>query len=132
MNVFFSSRFAFAFNLMGKEIARKRFFSELVFIMLVSLTMLQCLGCQNFVSMDGIWKLRFPHCMYPVTAEVDGFKSLNYPNVCTNSPASQGSAFCSEHCITAENNGVPTGLRNFLSDYCGLQIKTTGTYGFCK
>lgn len=29
-----------------------------------------------FVSMDGVWKLRFPHCMFPVKAEVAGFPAL--------------------------------------------------------
>ena len=40
-------------------------------------------GCQNFTSMDGIWKLRYPICMYPVKTTVAGFEALNFPDVPT-------------------------------------------------
>ncbi len=72
------------------------------------------------MSMDGVWKLRFPHCMYPVKAEITGFPALNYPNVCTKQPASQNSAFCLTHCDVAREEKVPTGLPEFLHDYCGV------------
>ena len=62
-----------------------------------------------FVSMDGVWKLRFPHCMFPVKAEVAGFPALNYPNVCTMEPASQNSA--------SRESNIPTRLREFIHDY---------------
>ncbi|CAB3988859.1 Hypothetical predicted protein [Paramuricea clavata] len=69
--------------------------------------------------MDGVWKLRFPHCMYPVEAEI--FSALNYPNVCTKEPASQNSAFCiNKHCEVAREGNVPTGLRDFIHKYCGV------------
>ena len=80
-----------------------------------------------FVSMDGVWKLRFPHCMFPVKAEVAGFPALNYPNVCTMEPASQNSAFCAEHCEIARESNIPTGLREFIHDYCGLPRNNEGT-----
>ena len=77
-------------------------------------------GCKNFTSMDGNWKLRFPHCMYPVKTTVAGFEALNFPDVCTNAPYGKGSAFCEDHCTTAAANGIPTSLREFLRDYCGV------------
>ena len=83
-------------------------------------------GCANFTSMDGIWKLRFPHCMYPVETTVAGFEALNYPDVCTNAPYGKGSAFCAEHCLTAQKREIPTNLREFLHQYCGVSAKNTG------
>lgn len=44
--------------------------------------------------MDGIWKLRFPHCMWPVKSEVCGVPNVNYPNVCTEEPCNPQSALC--------------------------------------
>ena len=77
-------------------------------------------GCRNFTSMDGIWKLRHPICMYPVATTVAGFEALNYPDVCTNAPYSKGSAFCEVHCLTATKREIPTNLGAFLHDYCGV------------
>ena len=79
--------------------------------------------------MDGIWKLRFPHCMYPVKTVLEGFEAVNFPDVCTNSPVSKTSAFRLEHCSTAKENGIPTGLREFLGEYCGV---AKGNLGMCK
>lgn len=79
-----------------------------------------------FVSMDGVWKLRFPHCMFPVKAEVPGFPALNYPNVCTKEPASQNCAFCPEHCEVAKESNIPTGLREFIHGYCGVPRNNEG------
>ena len=59
-----------------------------------------------FVSMDGVWELRFPHCMFPVKTEVAGFPALNYPNVCTKEPPSQNCAFCAEHCEVARESNM--------------------------
>lgn len=80
-------------------------------------------GCRNFTSMDGLWKLRFSHCLFPVKTTVSGFEALNYPDVCTNAPSGKGKAFCVEHCKTAAENGIPTSLREFLHDYCGVAQK---------
>ena len=87
-------------------------------------------GCSNFVSMDGIWKLRFPHCMYPVKTVISGLPAVNYPDVCPKEPTSRTSAFCEEHCEVAKTNNVPTGLRAFLHDYCGVPIKEGKYYSF--
>lgn len=70
--------------------------------------------------MDGIWKLRFPHCMFPVKTEVCGVESVNYPSVCTEEPSNPQSAFCSRHCEIAIQKGIPTGLRDFIHNYCGI------------
>ena len=88
-------------------------------------------GCRHFTSMDGIWKLRFPHCMYPVETTVAGFEALNYPDVCTNDPYGKGSAFCAEHCLTAQKLEIPTNLREFLHQDCGVSVKNTGNLLFC-
>ena len=71
--------------------------------------------------MDGVWKLRHPHCMYPVKAEVSGLLMVNYPNVCTKEPQSQSGAFCQEHNALARQNNIPTNLREFVYSYCGVK-----------
>ena len=80
-------------------------------------------GCENFVAMDGIWKLRFPHCMFPVKAEVCGVPALNLPSVCTEEPRDQNSALCKKHCAIATEKGIPTKLRDFIHTYCGVPWK---------
>ena len=81
------------------------------------------LGCQNFTSMDGIWKLRFPHCMWPVKSEVCGVPHVNFPNVCTEEPSNPDSAFCEKHFTVAQERGVPTRLREFVHDFCGMPLR---------
>ncbi|CAB4029260.1 Hypothetical predicted protein, partial [Paramuricea clavata] len=83
-------------------------------------------GCSNFVSMDGIWKLRFPHCMYPVKTTISGLPTVNYPDICPKEPISRTSAFCKEHCEIATTKGVPTELRKFLHKYCGIPRSNDG------
>ena len=78
--------------------------------------------------MDGIWKLRHPICMYPVATTVAGFEALNYPDVCTNAPYGKGSAFCEVHCLTAKKREIPTNLREFLHDYCGVSLKNNSKF----
>lgn len=84
------------------------------------------IGCQNFTSMDGIWKLRFPHCMWPVKSEVCGVPNVNYPNVCTEEPSSPQSALCVQHRDLARAKGIPTALREFIHDFCGVPRRGTG------
>lgn len=86
-------------------------------------------GCQNFVSIDGIWKLRHPHCLYPVKAEVSGLPTINYPNVCTVEPETQASAFCAEHSQLAKAQNIPTILRQFIHDYCKVSRNDDGMRG---
>lgn len=76
--------------------------------------------------MDGIWKLRHPHCMFPVKAEVNGMPTLNYPSVCTLAPETQSSAFCVNHAKVAKENHIPTKLRDFVHDYCDVPRKSEG------
>jgi len=64
-------------------------------------------GCVNLVSIDGIWKLCHPYCLYPLKAEVAGLPTINYPNVCTEEPEMQASAFCAEHSKLARKNIPP-------------------------
>lgn len=85
-------------------------------------------GCENFVSLDGIWKLRHPHCLFPVNAEVSGLPTINYPNVCTEEPESQASAFCAEHSQLAKERNIPTNLRDFIHDYCKVPRNPGGIY----
>ena len=73
--------------------------------------------------MDRIWKLRYPICMFPVKTTVAGFEALNFPDVCTNAPYGKGSAFCEDHCKTLRDSGIPTSLRDFLREYCGVSDK---------
>lgn len=88
-------------------------------------------GCRNFTSMDGIWELRFPICMHPVQTTVAGFEALNYPDVCTNAPFGKGSAFCASPCSTAQERAIPTQLREFLHQYCGVSKRKNGKLLYC-
>lgn len=76
--------------------------------------------------MDGIWKLRFPHCMWPVNSEVCGVANVNYPNVCTEEPSNPKSALCDKHCSVARAKGIPTALREFIHDFCGVPRRDNG------
>ena len=87
-------------------------------------------GCENFVCIDGIWKLRHPHCLYPVKSDISGLLTLNYPNVCTEEPETQTSAFCAEHSELAKEKNIPTNLRAFIHDYCRVPRNTDGIYTF--
>ncbi|XP_074632163.1 uncharacterized protein LOC141890549 [Acropora palmata] len=84
-------------------------------------------GCENFVCIDGIWKLRHPHCLYPVKSDISGLPTLNYPNVCTEEPETQASAFCAEHSELAKEKNIPTNLRAFIHDYCRVPRNTDGS-----
>lgn len=66
--------------------------------------------------MDGIWKLRFAHCMFPVKAEVCGIENINYPSVCTEQPSTPRSAFCVRHCDEADKKGIQD---------CGISFTST-------
>ena len=67
---------------------------------------------------DGNWKLKYPHCMWNVPIEVEGFdKQVNYP-ICPISPE-RGQAFCKTHCEMTRKNNIPRGLHEFLK-YCGI------------
>ena len=68
---------------------------------------------------DGNWKLKYPHCMWKVPIEVEGFQNLiNYPSICPHSPV-RGQAFCTLHCEMAKSVAIPHGIHDFLK-YCGL------------
>ena len=76
-------------------------------------------GCGIMYVADGNWKLKYPHCMWKVPIEVEGFdKQVNYPNICPISPE-RGQAFCKPHCEMARKNNIPHGLHEFLR-YCGI------------
>ena len=79
-------------------------------------------GCDRCFSMDGNWKLCFPHCMYPVTAGVPGLPTLNVPNICP-SQLKQGSAFCEYHYEVAQKLNYPTHIKGFLR-FCGITQKS--------
>lgn len=78
------------------------------------------IGCGTLFSIDGNWKLCYPVCMYSVPKTVSGFKGkLSYVDTCPNAPL-MGKAFCAHHCTMAEEQGKPTGLRQFLK-FCGVR-----------
>lgn len=76
------------------------------------------IGCGCCYSIDGNWKLTFPHCMFPVTARLPGIPSLNFPDVCTEQLMPK-SAFCPNHTEMAAAKGYPTNIKEFLK-YCGV------------
>ena len=70
-------------------------------------------------AVDGLWKLVYPICMYCSPKQISAFKGqLNYVD---NRPEqlANGKAFCENHCRVAEENGVPSGLQEFLK-HCGI------------
>ena len=75
-------------------------------------------GCGKCWSMDGNWKLMFPHCMYPVETIVPGLPGLNYPDVCQNQPLTSKHAFCKHHHAIASEMKIPTDVKGFIQ-YCG-------------
>ena len=62
-------------------------------------------GCKWVISVDGLWKLRFPICMWNTKHlypnEIQDF----LPNACTEAP-DYSKAFCAEHCKTVELLGT--------------------------
>lgn len=81
-------------------------------------------GCEFCYSLDGNWKLTFPHCMFPVKAHLTGLPTLNMPNVCTEQLQPK-SAFCAYHNDIAVKRGYPTTVREFLK-FCGIQHSSQG------
>ena len=87
-------------------------------------------GCGVLYVADGNWKLKYPHCMWKVPIEIDGFQNLiNYPSICPLSPM-RGQAFCTVHCEMARSVAIPHGIHDFLK-YCGLS-GTPSVIGVCK
>ena len=83
-----------------------------------------CTGCGKLWITDGIWKLTFPHCMFPTTMKVD--LNVNFPSVCPEEPQS-GQAFCEKHCSIATREGIPTKLNLFLN-HCKLNVEKVSIY----
>ena len=75
-------------------------------------------GCERCYSLDGNWKITFPHCMFPVIAGVPGISALNIPNVNPNQ-LKAGTAFCVRHLEVATSLKYPTDIRAFLK-FCGV------------
>lgn len=84
------------------------------------------LGCGRCWTVDGNWKLNFPHCMYPVRSMLESMPSLNVPDVCSNQPVNSETAFCFYHCELAKRSEYPTTVRQFLNfckkDLCELFV----------
>lgn len=83
------------------------------------------IGCGSCYSVDGNWKLTFPHCMFPVCAGIPGLPTLNFPDVCTEQLMPK-SAFCIQHTKVAEARGYPTSIREFLK-HCGIHTLGGGS-----
>lgn len=85
-------------------------------------------GCEKFVSIDGIWKLRHLHCLYPVKAAVAGLPTINYPNVCTEEPETQASAFWAKHSQLAKEKTSQPNLKELIHNYCKVARNHDGIY----
>ena len=81
-----------------------------------------CTGCGNLWITDGIWKLTFPHCMFPAKMTVN--LSVSFPSVCPEE-LKTGQAFCDHHCTVVQNDGIPTKLDLFL-DHCKQKCAKKG------
>ena len=74
-------------------------------------------GCQWVITLDGLWKLSYPICMWINNNKTaQKFEDI-LPNVCTEEPEPR-KAFCKSHCKTVEHFGKPSGLREFINS-CG-------------
>ena len=82
-------------------------------------------GREVFTVEDGVWKLKFPHCMWPVTCKATNFPGLKLPDICTCEPAGQEKAFCQEHEQLAIAQQIPVGLRDFIK-HCGVSKSGPG------
>ena len=76
-----------------------------------------CTGCGQCWTMDGNWKITFPHCMYPVEFTLPGLPGISYPDVCQGQPLSTKQAFCRLHQDLAQQKNIPTDVRGFIK-YC--------------
>ena len=66
-------------------------------------------------------KICYPHCMWKVPSEVSGFKGqLKYVDSCPNEPV-PAKAFCHQHCVEAEQQGIPTNLQEYKPSTTGLK-----------
>ena len=78
-----------------------------------------CIGCGSLYSIDGNWKICYPHCMWRVPSEVSGFEGqLKYVDCCPNEPEST-KAFCHQHCEEAKLQGIPTSLKEYKPSIAG-------------
>ena len=75
-------------------------------------------GCGKCYTVDGNWKLTFPHCMFPVKSKLQ-LAGINFADVCPSEPCGM-QAFCEQHKSLAENRGYPTSVSGF-SKYCRNQ-----------
>lgn len=75
-------------------------------------------GCGQCWSIDGNWKLTFPHCMFPIETTIPGLPEANYPDVCQGQPKTSKHAFCEVHHDVATKIKIPTDIRGFIH-YCG-------------
>ena len=87
-------------------------------------------GCGMVASVDGLWKLSYPICMWE-----NNFEKLKdiqefVPNVCSEPPA-HGRAFCMKHSEMVENLGHPSGLREFIKK-CGADPNSYNKEGLRK
>ena len=88
------------------------------------------LGCGKCWSVDGNWKINFPHCMFPMKVSIPTLPLINLPDVCCNQPINSESAFCQTHHDLAINKGYPTKARDFIK-YCGTTSSTSITIKTC-
>lgn len=83
-------------------------------------------GCGQCWTVDGNWKLTFPHCMFPVKNTVPNIHGLSFPDICPEELNGK-KAFCSKHCAVAEEYGYPTDIRGFIK----FQHTSTGMHPAC-
>ena len=86
------------------------------FIFSSLLIIFNIIGCGKCYTVDGNWKLTFPHCMFPVKSRII-IPGLNFANVCPSQPLGN-KAFCKLHIPLAESAGYPCNVKEFVK-YCG-------------
>ena len=74
-------------------------------------------GCDKISTMDGLWKINHPICMWNCSSSYPIEITEFVPQVCPQEPE-YGSAFCTVHRKIVASLGRPTALREFLKS-CG-------------
>lgn len=87
-------------------------------------------GCKWVVTVDGLWKLSYPICMWDNSYAYPEDITKFVPNVCPEEPAHLA-AFCKKHCLAVEDQGKPSGLRQFIKS-CGANPESYNKDGKSK
>ena len=80
------------------------------------------LVCGTLYSIDGNWKICYPHCMWRTADESKSYEGcLQYVDCCLNEPV-PSSALCEKHLEEAKKRSIPTKIKEYV-DFCSKNGK---------